>query len=493
MAEPKSLSQDLIGAVNIGLIAIDNDLRVAAWNPWMQSATGLAEAAVLGRPLKEVFPHRNLARLERAVLDAQEQGVSRLLSHRLHVGLLALTTRTGAVMTHDIAVSPLGERPFTYSLVQVFDITVAVEREQVLRDRQNARYAAVVDNAPDAILTVDRAGLVQQINSAGALQFGRPAAELVGQPIRELFEEKTNWDAVWQSALAGAAQHRAVTLTARRQDGSTTLLEATAARWLNQAQLFVSVILRDSNERHAAEEALRKLNEAVAQSLMDERQVAELREQFIAVLGHDLRNPLASIDSGIRILQRDAANEKARSIGTMMQRSVMRMASLIDNVLDFARGRLGGGLSLDRRKQTLEPILEQVIDELRASWPDREIDARISFTAPIDSDAVRLSQLLSNLAGNALTHGAATGPVVVSAVDANGWFELTVSNPGPEIPPAALERLFQPFARGEVSPNKQGLGLGLFISSEIAKAHGGVLTAESGNGMIHFVFRMPLA
>ncbi len=229
-------------------------------------------------------------------------------------------------------------------------------------------------------------------------------------------------------------------------------------------------------------------------ALLDERKTAELREQFIAVLGHDLRNPLASIDAGTKLLLRHGAlTAKAHSIVVAMQSSADRMAALIENVLDFARGRLGGGLSLNRSDEAMAPILNQVIDELRSSWADCPIETDFAIDRPVNCDRVKIAQLFSNLLGNALTHGAKTAPVVVRAATEGDLFTLSVTNPGKDIPPDALARLFQPFARGGNVTNAQGLGLGLYIASEIARGHGGTLTAASAGGTTTFTFTMPLA
>ena len=236
-----------------------------------------------------------------------------------------------------------------------------------------------------------------------------------------------------------------------------------------------------ASERLAASEA----------SLSGERQNSELREQFIAVLGHDLRNPLASIDAGARLLQKTPLNEKATSIVTMMQDSVRRMAKIIDNVMDLARGRLGGGIALNRAREPLAPVLDQVIAEARLTHPERAIELAFDLTAPVDCDRSRIARLFSNLLGNALLYGKADAPVTVRASTREGTFELSVANAGDQIPAAALERLFQPFARGDVRPNHQGLGLGLYIASQIARAHGGTLDVTSTPAETRFTFRMP--
>ena len=154
---------------------------------------------------------------------------------------------------------------------------------------------------------------------------------------------------------------------------------------------------------------------------------------------------------------------------------------------------LGSGVALDcSATEPLEPILRQVIAELQASFPDRSIDATIVLNSPVVCDPGRIAQLLSNLLANALTHGAAATPIQVKATTDEKCLELSVSNAGDPIPPATLERIFQPFSRGGVHPSQQGLGLGLFIASEIARAHGGTLTVTSSPEATRFTFRMPL-
>jgi signal transduction histidine kinase len=229
-------------------------------------------------------------------------------------------------------------------------------------------------------------------------------------------------------------------------------------------------------------------------SLMEERKAAALRDEFIAVLGHDLRNPLAAISSGARLLLKAPLDTKAMFLVSTIQNSVARMAGLIDNVMDFARGRLGGGLTLDRTDDDLlETALRQVVEELRINLPDRVIETHFVLPTPVNCDRHRIAQLASNLLGNALTHGATDQPVRMSATATAGWFELLVANAGEPIPDLVMERIFQPFSRGAHRPNQQGLGLGLYIVRQIAEAHGGVIGVVSTQEETCFTFRMPLS
>jgi signal transduction histidine kinase len=249
-------------------------------------------------------------------------------------------------------------------------------------------------------------------------------------------------------------------------------------------KLFAELIAihLDATERVAASEA----------RLLNERESSELREQFIAVLGHDLRNPLASIAAGTKMLAKAKSKEATGEILGLMHKSVARMSALIDNVLDFARGRLGGGIPLRRSPQSLAPVLTQVIAELRASSSGKKIETEFDLTQPVDCDAGRIAQLFSNLLGNSITHGTAATPVHVRATTKHGAFELSVANFGEPIPADAMERLFLPFHRMSAQDTHQGLGLGLYIASEIARAHDGTIDVTSSPEETRFTFRMPL-
>jgi len=226
-------------------------------------------------------------------------------------------------------------------------------------------------------------------------------------------------------------------------------------------------------------------------ALWGERQASELREQFIAVLGHDLRNPLASIDAGARLLQREELGSKGATIVGHIQNSVKRMGSLINDMLDFAQGRLGGGFQLSRDPNALlAPLLEQVVGELRDAWPENAIEMHISLPDAVNCDPDRIAQLLSNLVGNALKHGAPNGAVQIWASSNERELELAVANRGDPIAPAVIDRLFMPFYR-TAQQSTQGLGLGLYIASEIARAHGGKLEVASSLAETRFTLRIP--
>ncbi len=251
-------------------------------------------------------------------------------------------------------------------------------------------------------------------------------------------------------------------------------------------KLFADLIVKNLDGR-------RKLFEAES-ALTDEREQSSLREQFMAVLGHDLRSPLRAISCYVDLLRLKPLDENSAALARSIRQSATRMSGLIDNLLDLTRGRLASGLPLARNAdEPLKPVLQAVVDELKAGYPEREIQTQFLLDRPVNCDRIRIAQLLSNLLGNALAYGSPAQPVCVKASGEGEKLELSVSNEGPPIPVESQKHLFEPFYRSSESGSREGLGLGLFISNEIAKAHGGVLTVQSDEHLTVFTFSMPAA
>lgn len=228
-------------------------------------------------------------------------------------------------------------------------------------------------------------------------------------------------------------------------------------------------------------------------SLSEERKTAELREQFIAILGHDLRNPLSAVSNSAEILLQMPLQEDALRLATIIRSSAIRMGALITNTLDFARGRLGGGIQLELKPcDSLEKTLYELIAEQQGLFPERKIITHVDIAGTVDCDDTRIGQLFSNLLSNALKYGHPQTPVKIEAKIGDGEFVLFITNYGDKIPDAVLQRIFQPFSRGEVKQGKEGLGLGLYIAAEIARGHGGDLSVSSTEEETTFTLRMPV-
>lgn len=351
---------------------------------------------------------------------------------------------------------------------------------------------------------MDGDGRIVRANDTLAAWIGRPANEFVGTRFRDLLTVGTMmlYEMSYAPLLGMQGHFEEASLDLRTADGGKLAVSAGAkvVRGGDGSHVSTRIALLKSTSRRmyereivAAREKSETVERATQSLLANERQTSELREQFIAVLGHDLRNPLASISAGARLLQKDLPPERRQLLFEAIQGGVVRMGGLIDNVLDFARGRLGAGIPVEMRPDVeLEPILDQVVGELRLGVADRAIETAFDLSGPVKCDPSRIGQLVSNLLGNALTHGSADEPVRIEAVTGGGDLTISIINGGTPIPPATMKRLFQPFFRGEVRSSQQGLGLGLHIASEIAKAHEGTLEVSSTPERTRFDFRMPV-
>lgn len=350
--------------------------------------------------------------------------------------------------------------------------------------------------APFGYLSASPAGTILKVNATLLGWIGEAPGSLVGKRLRDLFTVpgrilyETNIAPLLR--LQGRFDEVALDLKTTTGNVFPVLVNATDRRGANGDILFIRIAMAPAKDRRSYERDLKSREAAAVVRLEREEERAVLREQFIAVLGHDLRNPLASIVGAARLLRREVQSDKGLKVISLMEASVDRMAGLIDDVLDFARGRLGSGLTLNRTVSLVEPVLRQVIAELEAAHPSREIVCDYDVHEPISFDEGRIGQLVSNLVANALTHGDPKMPVRLSVTLRGELVELCVTNAGDPIPPEAMERLFQPFFRGEARASRHGLGLGLHIASEIAKAHGGALSATSNAAETRFVFSMPL-
>ncbi|ACG71509.1 histidine kinase [Anaeromyxobacter sp. K] len=242
--------------------------------------------------------------------------------------------------------------------------------------------------------------------------------------------------------------------------------------------------LRRAHE--SAEEAARR---ALAE--VDSRRRAV--DYILGIVGHDLRNPLGAVHMSAALLQKRGGLEgwQARAI-ERMRSSAGRMARIIADLLSYTRTRLGNGMPIDRRPARLDEIARRPVDELGAVNPGREITVEVRGDVSGSWDPDRLEQVISNLVSNAVDHGDPASPVRVELVGEPDACVLRVRNTGPPVPPEVLEHLFEPFSRppDEKSRKGSGLGLGLYISREIVRGHGGEISIAS-DGETVITARLP--
>jgi signal transduction histidine kinase len=249
-------------------------------------------------------------------------------------------------------------------------------------------------------------------------------------------------------------------------------------------EMFADIIGRslETEERLEAQERL----------VEHERQMAAVQEEFVAVLGHDLRNSVAALNAGVRQLDKEPLSDKARKILPLMGTSIHRMSELIDNIMLHAKSRLGGGIRISATPDAgLEDALNHVVEEVRAAAPDHKITVDLDFDRPVSCDAARVAQAVSNLLSNAVRYADDGSEVTVRGRVSGAEAVISVANRGAPIPESLKQKLFQPYQRGDQTKG-EGLGLGLHIASSIAVAHSGQIDVTCDDGLTTFAFRLPL-
>jgi PAS domain S-box-containing protein len=245
-------------ALDVGIVVLDGQGCIVGWNDWIARASRHSEQSVLGKNLFDIFPSLRETRLPAVLEESIQVGSSSILTHSLNT-LLPLRDEAGQQLLHNIVVRPLASGRATHCLLQVNDVTVSLTRERVLRERQNARYHAIVDTAPDAIITTGLDRTIQWLNGAAEHVFGYAPAELLGQKIDILLERDGD--------LAGAFVGDGVNVNdvesllqviGRRKQGQSAYFDVSFARWRADERVFVTTIWRDVTERMAAEAALRE-------------------------------------------------------------------------------------------------------------------------------------------------------------------------------------------------------------------------------------------
>ncbi|MCU7618489.1 PAS domain-containing sensor histidine kinase [Chryseobacterium sp. PBS4-4] len=342
----------------------------------------------------------------------------------------------------------------------------------------------------------DENGIITRVNTCAARWLNSSPDQLTGKRISDLLSiggriyfETHLWPLL---RIQGHFDEVSVELTDTGNGRVPIYINGYERRGENNKPLFLRFTLFKATDRRLYEENLQMSKKLAETNLNIEQEQAIIREQFIAVLGHDLRNPLGGIMSAAQLLTRSELSERDKKLMNIVHSSSKRIYEMINNIMDLARGRLGGGISISPVAVDLEQLLNEVSNELKVSWPQRTIESHFNISNPVECDPGRISQLVSNLLANAINHGSPDTPIVLKAETAHEFWQISVTNNGQKIPEEAVQNLFNPFHRGGTSSNQNGLGLGLYISSEIAAAHNGQLSVISDKAQTCFTLHIPI-
>jgi signal transduction histidine kinase len=251
--------------------------------------------------------------------------------------------------------------------------------------------------------------------------------------------------------------------------------------WTKQRGTLTGADLEDFIRFNAAVD--RSTAESVTRFTQD---LDQSKEMFLAVLGHDLRTPLgAVIMSSQFMLDTGELKEPHLTLVTRIVSSARRMNRMVGDLLDFTRGRLGAGVPIVRAEMEMEAVARQAVEEMTAAFPESVLQLETSGELHGGWDAARISQVLTNLLGNAVQHGSTKAPVSLTVEGGAKEVVLRVHNSGPAIPSSDIPALFSPLKR--LGPSKAptrdstSLGLGLYIAEQIVTAHGGKIDVESSD------------
>ena len=358
---------------------------------------------------------------------------------------------------------------------------------------QNRRLLAIIDSIPDFVSLHRPNGELMFLNRAAG-DFMEHAMSLPREQVVGRTFEEMGFPGEFVEVVMGLLR-RALT----GEDVSAEIERPAQGgkqwRWVQHSPVrdergnieAVVISTRNIHDRKLAEFENARLTAQLEKAVV-------FREQLVAILAHDLRNPLSAVRGLVAlVLRRDDTSEEARRDLAQVDRSAKRMVEMIGALLDVVDSRFLGRLAISREPGDFREIVGHAIEELRAAHPERAIE--LAAPAPVlgSWDAARIAQVVTNLVGNALAHGDRAEAVRVTVTGLDEGVTLAVHNRGPTIAEEALPGLFEPFQRARVEGSEhRGLGLGLYIVAQLMAAHAGTVSVESAAGSTTFTVRVPL-
>ncbi|WAS99244.1 chemotaxis protein CheB [Nannocystis punicea] len=476
--------QNLFASSRIATVFLNGDLTIKRFSPEASQLFRLIDSDV-GRDITDIVPKFAggdlVADVERVL---QTQSASQREVQLLDADVWYQQRIQPYRTTDDVVVGVV------ITFVDITDLKSA-------RDSAR-RLAAIVESSHDAILALDDRAAIVTWNNGAEVMFGHTAKEAAGRTIDFLAapDESSPFASAFAAALRGE-RSPPIEAFLQRKDGSRVRVLASLSPITDTqgSRAAVSWIARDITEHERDRQALRESQERFHEVNAADRKKTE----FLALLGHELRNPLAPIRNAIHYLRRALPTPTPaiqRAVG-MVDRQAAHMARLIDDLLDVSRIS-SGKILLKKRREDLVAVVRTVVEDHRAEAARAGVS--VQFTAreplPVNGDAVRLSQCISNILGNAFKFTDPGGRISVVLERRGDTAVVRVSDNGVGMDPETLARAFEPFAQSDVhlARGRGGLGLGLSLVKALVELHGGTVEATSaGQGRgTEVSIRLPL-
>jgi len=441
---------------------------ITSWNPAAERIFGYTAAEAVGQSIFIIIPPDRVEE-ERDVLARLRAGQS--IDHFETVR----RRKDGTLTNISLSVSPV--RDARGRVIGASKIARDIGERRRL-DEVLALLGAIVDSSDDAIVSKTLDGIITSWNPAAERLFGFTAAEAVGQSILMIIppDRRAEEDMVLARVRAGQAVDHFETVR-RRKDGSLVEISLTVSpvRDTRGRVIGASKIARDVSARKRVE------RERVA--MFEEAQQANrAKDEFLAMLGHELRNPLGAISSAVRLLgPPETVSERAILARDVIARQTRHLTRLVDDLLDVARVMTGKVL-LERQPLDLGDVVTRHVTSLRATGKMQEHVVNLETTPVwVDADVIRIEQIVGNLVSNALKYTPAGGTITIRVRQDEGSAVLTVEDTGVGMPPHLQSRIFDLFVQGErrLDRTQGGLGIGLTLVRRLVELHGGTVEAFS--------------
>lgn len=369
--------------------------------------------------------------------------------------------------------------PALHQVGLVFRNITARKTAEEGRARALARVTEILESMGDGFFSLDKDWRVLMVNSEQEKTSRMTRAETVGRIFWELWPATAAPDSLYWKEYHRCRDER---VAVRFVEYFAPLDLWTDVRAYPTPEGGIAVFYRDVSEEKRAEAAARSQ--------------AEFEQQLVGIVSHDLRNPLSAIQLAVESLLRWEGVDPRVTKGLLrVNASASRAMRLVRDLLDFTKARLGGGIVLQRQPVDLHRLTRQALEDVQSAFPDRELRVEHEGDARGEWDVDRLTQVIVNLAGNALTYSAADSVVRIRTWGEGDHANLSINNGGIPIPPELLAQIFEPLRRGRTGGGANGsIGLGLFIVKHLIGAHGGTVgvTSRAEEGTT-FTVRLPRA
>jgi PAS domain S-box-containing protein len=399
--------------------------------------------------------------------------------------------KDGSRFWADVVISALSD---TSGRARGFAVTT---RDVSGRRESDEALRSVLDHVIDGIISIDDRGAIQSFNPAAEKLFGYTAAEILGQNVKLLMPEPyhgehdsyiANYLRTGEAKIIGIGRE----VIGKRRDGSTFPMDLAVSQYHLHDRCFFTGIVRDITERKRLEQELRRRISELAET--DRK-----KDEFLAMLAHELRNPLAAISNAVQLTGQFGDPEQYEWSAKVINRQIKHLARLIDDLLDVSR-ITRGKIQLRTEAVDLSTVIENAVESVHPLIDERRQTLTVSVpsgTLWLDADPTRLEQILMNLLNNAAKYTGSGGFISLSATCEGEKVVMRVRDTGIGIAPEKLPQMFELFAQGDRSLARQegGLGIGLTLARSLAEMHGGSLSAASegpGKGS-EFTLRLPAA